>query len=105
MVKKRGTFGSRFGVIVAVGGSVVGLGNIWRFPYIAGENGGAAFILIYICISLLIAVPVMLSEFVIGRSSKRNALRAFKKLAPGTWWPAIGMLGIVGAFVIVSFYS
>ena len=105
MVKKRGTFGSRFGVIVAVAGSVVGLGNIWRFPYIAGENGGAAFILVYICISLLIAVPVMLSEFVIGRSSKRNAVRAFKKLAPGSWWPLIGMLGITCAFVIISFYS
>ena len=82
----RGSFGSRFGVIAAVSGSVIGLGNIWRFPYVAGENGGAAFILIYIACSFLISIPLMLSEFSLGRSSKRNTKRAFQKLAPGTRW-------------------
>ena len=102
--RKRGTFASRFGVIAAVGGSVVGLGNIWRFPYIAGENGGAAFILVYLCISFLVAVPIMLSEFTIGRTTKRNAMRAFRKLAPHTPWQGVGYLGILTAFVILSFY-
>lgn len=94
-----------FGAVAAVGGSVVGLGNIWRFPYVAGENGGAAFILVYLCVSFLIAVPIMLSEFSIGRSTRRNPYRAFKKLAPGTAWPAIGYMGVFTAFVILSFYS
>ena len=83
---KRGSFASRFGTIAAVGGSVIGLGNIWRFPYVAGENGGAAFILIYLTISFLISIPIMLSEFSLGRSTKRNSMRAFSKLAPGTKW-------------------
>ena len=77
----RGSFGSRFGVIAAVSGSVIGLGNIWRFPYVAGENGGAAFILIYLTISFLISIPIMLSEFSLGRSTKRNSMRAFSN------WP------------------
>ncbi|MDD4032817.1 MAG: sodium-dependent transporter [Bacteroidales bacterium] len=101
---KRGSFGSRFGAIVAVGGSVVGLGNIWRFPYLAGENGGGAFIIAYILISFSVAVPIMLAEFGIGRSVRRNAKRAFQKLAPGKGWKAIGYLGIATAFVILSYY-
>ncbi len=102
---KRGSFSSRFGVVAAVGGSVIGLGNIWRFPYVAGENGGAAFILIYISISLLISIPIMLSEFTLGRNTKRNSKRAFQKLAPGTQWKWVGYMGIICSFVILSFYS
>lgn len=101
---KRGTFGSRFGVVAAVGGSVVGLGNIWRFPYVTGENGGAAFIIVYLLVSFLISIPLMLTEFSIGRSTRRNAKRAFSKLAPGTKWYLVGYLGILTAFVILSFY-
>ena len=100
----RGSFGSRFGVIAAVSGSVIGLGNIWRFPYVAGENGGAAFILIYIACSFLISIPLMLSEFSLGRSSKRNTKRAFQKLAPGTRWNYVGYMGIFCAFILLSFY-
>ena len=100
----RGSFGSRFGVIAAVSGSVIGLGNIWRFPYVAGENGGAAFILIYLTISFLISIPIMLSEFSLGRSTKRNSMRAFSKLAPGTKWKWVGYMGILCAFIILSFY-
>lgn len=102
---KRSLFGSSFGVVAAVGGSAVGLGNIWRFPYMAGENGGAAFILIYVLTSFLIAVPIMLSEFTIGRSTQRNSKRAFQRLAPRTKWKWFGYLGILTAFVILSFYS
>jgi len=98
-------FSSKFGIIAAAAGSAVGLGNIWRFPYITGENGGGAFLLIYIFFIIVIGIPVMLSEFVIGRRSQSNAMGSFKKLAPGTPWWLIGMMGIIAAFVILSFYS
>jgi NSS family neurotransmitter:Na+ symporter len=104
-VGNRDGFGSRLGVIAAAAGSAVGLGNIWRFPYVAGENGGGAFLLVYILFILAIGVPVMLSEFAVGRRSQRNALGAFKKLAPGTWWHVIGIMGIAAAFFILSFYT
>lgn len=103
-MSSRGTFSGRFGVVAAVGGSVVGLGNIWRFPYVAGENGGAAFILVYIAVSFILAIPIMLSEFSIGRSIKTNSMRAFQRLAPNTQWKWVGYLGILTAFVILSFY-
>lgn len=102
---KRSTFGSRFGTIAVVGGSVIGLGNIWRFPYVAGENGGGAFLIIYILVSLLISVPIMLSEFTIGRASRRNSMRAFRKLSGTKAWRLTGFLGIATAFTILSFYS
>ncbi len=100
----RGSFSNRFGAIVAVGGSVVGLGNIWRFPYVAGENGGAAFIVVYILMSFLVAVPIMLSELSIGRQARRSLHGAMAKLAPGKPWKFTGTLGVVTALVIVSFY-
>lgn len=103
-MKKRSTFGSRFGAIAVVGGSVVGLGNIWKFPYVAGENGGGAFILIYIVICFLIAMPVMMSEFAIGRSTASNPLGAVKKLTPRRGWRGIGYLSIIAAFMILPFY-
>jgi NSS family neurotransmitter:Na+ symporter len=90
--------------MAAVGGSVVGLGNIWRFPYVAGENGGAAFIVVYVLMSFLIAVPIMLSELSIGRQARCNLHGAMAKLAPGKPWKFTGTLGIVTALVIVSFY-
>lgn len=102
---KRDSFGSKFGVIAAAAGSAVGLGNIWRFPYVAGENGGAAFLIIYVLAIVSIGLPVMLSEFAIGRMAQRNAFGAFKKLAPGKPWYLIGVMGILGAFMILAFYS
>jgi NSS family neurotransmitter:Na+ symporter len=102
---KRDSFGTKFGVIAAAAGSAVGLGNIWRFPYIAGENGGGAFILIYLLFIIAIGIPVMLSEFTIGRRAQRNAFGSFKRLAPNTYWYLIGLMGVVAAFVILSFYS
>ena len=101
----RDSFGSKFGVIAAAAGSAVGLGNIWKFPYIAGEFGGAAFLFVYLAFILAIGLPVMLSELIIGRSSKRNAFGAFKVLAPGTPWRYIGILGVSAAFLILSFYG
>ena len=102
---KRDSFSSKFGVIAAAAGSAVGLGNIWKFPYIAGVYGGAAFLFVYLAFIVAIGLPVMLSELVIGRSSKRNAFGAFKVLAPGTQWRYIGILGIGAAFLILSFYG
>src|SRR5210317_940938 len=101
----RDSFGSKFGVIAAAAGSAVGLGNIWKFPYIAGIYGGAAFLFVYLGFILAIGLPVMLSEIIIGRSSKRNAFGAFKVLAPGTPWRYVGILGVSAAFLILSFYG
>ncbi len=101
----RDTFGSKFGVIAAAAGSAVGLGNIWKFPYIAGVYGGAAFLFVYLGFIVAIGLPVMLSELIIGRNSRRNAFGAFKVLAPGTPWRYIGILGVAAAFLILSFYG
>lgn len=101
----RDTFGSKFGVIAATAGSAVGLGNIWRFPYIAGENGGGAFLLIYLGFILLIGLPVMLSELSIGRATQRNPFGAFRILKPKAKWFWIGIMGIAAAFMINAFYS
>lgn len=102
---QRDGFSSRFGVIAAAVGSAVGLGNIWRFPYVAGENGGGAFLIIYIGFILLIGIPVMMSEFAIGRRAQRNTFGAFKVLAPRSRWSLVGLMGIIAAFTILAFYS
>ena len=87
MKENRGNFSSKLGVIAVAAGSAVGLGNIWRFPYIAGENGGGAFLIVYLIFVFLIGVPVMLSEFAIGRRAGCNAYGTFKKLSTkGAWW-------------------
>ncbi|MCA1745924.1 MAG: sodium-dependent transporter [Bacteroidales bacterium] len=101
----RDNFTSKFGVIAAAAGSAVGLGNIWRFPYVVGENGGGAFLLIYLGFILAIGVPVMLSELLIGRKAQLNIFGAFRKLAPGSYWPLVGMMGVGAAFMILSFYA
>ena len=101
----RGSFGSQLGVILASAGSAVGLGNIWRFPTEVGRGGGAAFILIYLGFILLLAMPVMLCEFIIGRSARSNAIGAFQKLAPGKPWIVAGIMGVLGGFLVLSFYS
>lgn len=105
MNSDRGHFGSQLGVILASAGSAVGLGNIWRFPTEVGRGGGAAFILIYLGFIFMLAMPVMLSEFIIGRSARSNAIGAFQKLAPGKPWIAAGIIGVLGGFLVLSFYS
>lgn len=105
IVNSRDTFTSKFGVVAAAAGSAVGLGNIWRFPYVAGENGGGAFLIIYLAFILAIGLPVMLSELLIGRRAQLNAYGSFRKLAPGKPWFIIGLMGIIAAFLILAFYS
>lgn len=104
-IKKRGSFSGKFGTIAAATGSAIGLGNIWRFPYVVGENGGAAFILVYLLIIFLVGLPILMSEFCIGRATQKNVFGAFHMLAPKKKWYLIGVLGIVSSFVIMSFYS
>lgn len=101
----RENFGNRFGVLVAMAGSAVGLGNLWRFPYLVGTNGGAAFIILYLVFVFLLCLPVMYSEFIIGRRSGANAIGAFKKLAPGSKWGVVGLLGVLSSISILAFYS
>ncbi|MEA3424402.1 MAG: sodium-dependent transporter [Bacillota bacterium] len=102
---QRDGFSSKLGIIAAAAGSAIGLGNIWKFPYITGIYGGAAFILVYLVCIALIGLPVMLSEFTIGRRAQANAIGSFKKLAPGTPWFLTGWMGFAAAFTILSFYG
>lgn len=101
----RENFGSKIGAVLAAAGSAVGLGNIWRFPIETGQNGGAAFIIIYVGCVLLMGIPIMMSEFVIGRHTHMNTAGAYRKLAPGTPWRWVGRLGVLSGFVILSYYS
>ncbi|MFU8844215.1 MAG: sodium-dependent transporter [Bacteroidales bacterium] len=102
---QRDSFGSKIGIIAAAAGSAIGLGNIWRFPYVTGQNGGAAFLVLYIAFILIIGVPVMLSELSIGRRAQRNAYGSFRFLKPGQPWYLVGVMGIAAAFFILAFYS
>lgn len=101
----RDGFNSSFGVLVAMAGSAIGLGNLWRFPYLMGTNGGAAFIIIYLAFVFLLCLPIMISEFVVGRRSQANAFRSFKVLAPKGKWGIIGLTGMLAAVSIIAFYS
>ena len=101
----RDNFGSRFGALVAMAGSAVGLGNLWRFPYLVGENGGAAFIIVYIALSFVICLPIFVSEFIVGRRSQENAYAAFRDLSGGSRWRWIGLLTVVIPMIVLSYYS
>ena len=103
--KKRDGFGSKLGVIAAAAGSAIGLGNIYRFPCELGNNGGAAFLLVYLAVVIFLGIPVMLSELVIGRRTQANSVGAFRKLAPKTAWPLVGYMGVLCGFLIFAFYS
>lgn len=103
--QSRGSWSSKLGFIVAAAGSAIGLGNIWRFPYVAGENGGAAFVFIYIMFVMLIGLPVMICELSIGRNTQKNPVGAFKKLFPRSLWKVLGGLGVVTGIGILSFYA
>jgi NSS family neurotransmitter:Na+ symporter len=102
----RGNWGTRFGFIVAASGSAVGLGNIWKFPYITGVYGGGAFVLVYLGCVLVVGLPLMIAELVIGRRAQQNPVGAFQKLhREGSPWQAVGWLGVASGFVILSYYS
>ena len=102
---KRDSFGSRFGALVAMAGSAVGLGNLWRFPYLVGENGGAAFIIIYIMMVFFLCLPIFISEFVVGRRSQQNAYAAFRDLSGGSAWKWVGMFTVIVPLIVLSYYS
>ena len=101
---ERGNFGTKIGIILATAGSAVGLGNVWRFPYMAGENGGAAFIVLYFGCILLLGIPGMVSEFIVGRHAQSNAYRAYGKMG-GRPWRLVGILGILTSTIILGFYA
>lgn len=103
--QNRDSFGSKIGAIAAAAGSAIGLGNIYRFPCVAGENGGGAFLIVYLLIILFLGIPIMISEFIIGRRSQKNTVGAFKVLAPKTGWSIVGYIGILCAFLILAYYS
>lgn len=102
-MNSREHWGSRFGFIMAAAGSAVGLGNIWRFPYSTGENGGGAFLLIYLAMVLGFGISVAIAEMLVGRSAQRNPVGAFRLLG-GRPWPLVGYLGVLTGFIILSFY-
>ena len=102
---QRGLWNSRFGFILAASGSAVGLGNIWKFPYIVGQNGGGAFVLIYVLCAIAVGLPIMLAEFTIGRKTNLNPVGAFQILKPKTHWIKIGYMGVIAGFLILSFYG
>ncbi|MCA9484394.1 MAG: sodium-dependent transporter [Nitrospina sp.] len=101
----RGLWATRLGFILAASGSAVGLGNVWKFPYITGQNGGGAFVLVYLLCIAVVGLPIMLTEFTIGRRTGLNPVGAFRALAPGTPWVVIGFMGVLAGFLILSFYS
>ena len=101
----RASFGSKIGAILAAAGSAVGLGNIWRFPYEAGNHGGAAFILLYLACVFIMGMPIMIAEFTVGRRAKASTGRAFGLLANNSKWDVIGMLGVLAGLLILGYYS
>lgn len=102
---ERANFGTKLGIILATAGSAVGLGNVWRFPYMAGENGGAVFIIIYIICVMLLGIPCMISEFIIGRHGQSNTARAYSLMAGGSAWKFIGYMGVFTGFLITGYYA
>lgn len=105
VASSRGNFTTGLGVIAATLGSAVGLGNIWKFPYLTGSNGGATFLLVYLISTLLVGLPVMIAEIMLGRKARANAITALQKAAPGKAWWLIGASGAIAAFLILAFYT
>ena len=102
----RGNWASRFGFILAAAGSAIGLGNIWKFPYITGQNGGGAFVLVYLVCIVLIGLPIMMAEFLIGRHAQRDAVGAFEVLeGKKSRWCLVGWMAVIASFVLFSFYA
>jgi len=105
MDAQRGQWSSKLGFIFAAAGSAIGLGNIWRFPYVVGENGGAAFVLIYIIFVIIIGLPYMFAELALGRSAQKNPVGAIDKIKPKSSWRWVGLLGVLTGLGILSFYG
>src|SRR5690625_4235000 len=96
---------SKLGFILATAGSAIGLGAIWKFPYMAGISGGGAFFFIFLIFTLFVGMPILLAEFIIGRGSQKDAVSAYTTFAPNTSWYFIGILGMITCFILLSFYS
>ena len=105
MTAQREKWGSKLGFILAAAGSAVGIGNIWKYPHMAGQNGGSAFTIVYLICIFLVGLSIVIAEFAIGRKTQLSPVGAFEKLAPGTAWKYAGFLGVASAFVILSFYG
>lgn len=105
MQNERGAWSSKFGFILAAAGSAIGLGNIWRFPYIVGENGGAAFVLVYLIFMIILGLPYMMAEFALGRANQLNPVGAIAKIRPNSLWKYAGLMGIITSVGILSFYG
>ena len=105
MSQNREQWGSKLGFILAATGSAVGIGNIWKYPSIAGQNGGGAFTLVYLVCIFIVGLSIVVAEFVIGRKTQLSPVGAFEKLSPGSNWKWVGFLGVASAFVILSFYG
>ncbi len=105
MAQSRGNWSGTLGFVLAAMGSAVGLGNVWRFPFVTGEYGGAAFILIYLGFVLAVGIPIMTAELLVGRSTQRGIIGAFSTLRPGSAWLVTGWLGATTSFVLLSYYS
>jgi len=105
MAASRGEWSSKIGFIFAAAGSAIGLGNIWRFPYIVGENGGAAFVFVYVFFVIAIGLPYMFAELALGRRVQRNPVGAIEAIRPGSAWKGVGYLGVITGLGILSFYG
>ncbi|MDA3130223.1 sodium-dependent transporter [Aliibacillus thermotolerans] len=105
MTERKDQWSSKIGFILASAGAAVGLGAIWKFPYVTGMSGGGAFFLIFVLFTLLIGLPLLISEFIIGRGARAEAVTAYKKLAPNSMWVWVGRFGVLGCFLLLSFYS
>lgn len=105
MANNRENFGSRFTAVMAMAGSAIGLGNIWRFPYMVGQNGGAAFIIIYLLAALFLSLPIFMAESIIGKASHKSTFGAMETLAPGTKWKWLGLITVASPLIIMSYYS
>ena len=101
----RDHWATKLGFVLAASGTAIGLGNIWRFPYKAGQYGGGAFVIAYIVSVLIIGIPIMIAEFIIGRSAQKSPVGAFKELSSNRVWPLVGWLGVLSGFIILSYYS
>jgi neurotransmitter:Na+ symporter, NSS family len=104
-MKNHEQWNSKLGFILAAAGSAIGLGAIWKFPYVAGTNGGAIFFLLFILLIIIVGAPILIAEFIIGRKTQKDAVRAYQQLAPRTGWHIIGIAGVIFSFILLSFYS